>query len=626
MIAENKNDYIIEYCKKYIADKKSPNFAILIKGNWGVGKTFFINKLLKDCEENILQKKQVIKLSLYGVETTEEIDLKIFEALHPIISSKPAKYLGAVLRTAMKLGTKINLDNECIDSITLSSGTIQSQDSKPFNKKDKLPIKKLFIIDDIERSFLSPMKLLGYFSEFIIDSDIKVIFIGNENKILPNPNECEEFNKIKEKVIGMEFEILPSYQDAFDHFMTDLAIKDDKKQIYLDILIPMAENLKVDNLRIVWEALYNLNYLNEILFSKNIETSDTIKIITIFLLLFIRKNQGKNDKEENILRVIEAYFNKNYNFLCEDLETRNDFVFNTIGYIPLLNIWEEIIYNGNYNLNYILDSYNKEKQKNLSEQNIVKPLFYLIMNWRSLSRDDFKKTILTIKKDFKDGKYLNIGELLHFANIMIIFSKWKLIPDSIDNIKEQINYVFEEFRNKIELCNDWVNLQMGYAGFAYNNDIEEVNDIFKYVHNVNDKIIKEKINDLLLNEIDQLNESNIDLFNKNIQQLGNYDKYRNMPIMQMINIDNLYNKLKVLPISKQEEFIISLKIRYSINDYSSVIKKIFLPDFQNLKSLLEKYNNDREDLLYNPSEIIKSNLIDELTGIITCFQKMENNN
>jgi len=44
-------------------------------------------------------------------------------------------------------------------------------------------VPKLIIVDDFERALLEPGEIFGYFSEIIAQSNTKVIFIGNEEKI-----------------------------------------------------------------------------------------------------------------------------------------------------------------------------------------------------------------------------------------------------------------------------------------------------------------------------------------------------------------------------------------------------------------------------------------------------------
>lgn len=49
-----KNKHIIEYLDYYIKSE-TINFAVLLKGTWGSGKTYFIKKLIENWETQMLQ-------------------------------------------------------------------------------------------------------------------------------------------------------------------------------------------------------------------------------------------------------------------------------------------------------------------------------------------------------------------------------------------------------------------------------------------------------------------------------------------------------------------------------------------------------------------------------------------
>ena len=85
------NEHIKDYCEKFIESEENPMYAVFINGKWGTGKTYFINKLLtkykKGNENNksVIEESQIIKISLFGVKSSEEIDLKIYQAIHRFI-------------------------------------------------------------------------------------------------------------------------------------------------------------------------------------------------------------------------------------------------------------------------------------------------------------------------------------------------------------------------------------------------------------------------------------------------------------------------------------------------------------------------------------------------------------
>ena len=45
------NDYIIEYLDYYI-NLENPQYAVLLTGKWGCGKTYFIKKLIEKWKES----------------------------------------------------------------------------------------------------------------------------------------------------------------------------------------------------------------------------------------------------------------------------------------------------------------------------------------------------------------------------------------------------------------------------------------------------------------------------------------------------------------------------------------------------------------------------------------------
>ncbi|VDZ64918.1 Uncharacterised protein [Citrobacter freundii] len=58
-----------EYLNYYI-QQNEPSYAVLITGDWGIGKTYQIM--------NVLPKEQVCYISLFGLSSTSEIYANVF--------------------------------------------------------------------------------------------------------------------------------------------------------------------------------------------------------------------------------------------------------------------------------------------------------------------------------------------------------------------------------------------------------------------------------------------------------------------------------------------------------------------------------------------------------------------
>jgi len=170
----SKNQHVIEYLEYFYKKEIRIPSAILLKGNWGSGKTFFIKDYIKE-------KNNFIHISLYGVSKTSEIDEKIFQALHPLLSNPKFKLLGKILAGAVKIGTTIDLNGDGISDGKVVSGDVSKLDLKIFVETSE---NKILIFDDLERSNMKIDKLLGYINHLVEFQDQKVILVANEEKIL----------------------------------------------------------------------------------------------------------------------------------------------------------------------------------------------------------------------------------------------------------------------------------------------------------------------------------------------------------------------------------------------------------------------------------------------------------
>lgn len=221
----NPNIHIQEYLENYLK-LSNPEYAILLNGKWGSGKTYFIDTFIREHKEANIK---FIKISLFGLKDTNSIDEEIFQNLHPLLGSKYAKITGNILKSALKLG--VNLDWNQDDR---KDGTANI-DLKEFNLLDFFSDKKktkqeiIFIFDDLERTEINLKEVLGYINYLVEQSNFKVIILANEEKI--NDDDYKEF---KEKIIGKTFEV----KHSFEHILTSFIDKKPicQKKYYIEML------------------------------------------------------------------------------------------------------------------------------------------------------------------------------------------------------------------------------------------------------------------------------------------------------------------------------------------------------------------------------------------------------
>lgn len=229
----NSNERIKNFIKYYIEKEPNPDYAVLITGCWGAGKTYFVKKCLagnvpegKDIFDKFdwlteCEKYTIIYVSLYGITDRKDIEYKIQNTLFPYLSSKDIDYLPdamSLIQNLSDITTKIDVD---------SSDNGKIDDSLVFFTADfiegiKKGQKKLAIVfDDLERSDVPPLELLGCLNGYVERLHVPCILIADKDKWEESQDDskCQKtshsLQKTKEKIVGKEFLIQTSFDEVW---------------------------------------------------------------------------------------------------------------------------------------------------------------------------------------------------------------------------------------------------------------------------------------------------------------------------------------------------------------------------------------------------------------------------
>ena len=164
------NAHIHQYLTSYLK-RENPQYAVMLNGAWGCGKTFFIRKW----KESIKSKDiKPIYVSLFGLQTIKEVNELINKELHPILTSKATKTIikTAKVLTGVAISHKLgNDESEMNYSIDLTS-LLETDNPKTVGGK-------IIIFDDMERCHIPPHILLGYINYFVEICNCHVILVCN---------------------------------------------------------------------------------------------------------------------------------------------------------------------------------------------------------------------------------------------------------------------------------------------------------------------------------------------------------------------------------------------------------------------------------------------------------------
>lgn len=170
-----KDDDIIKNVLEYVKDERYRQ-AVLIDGEWGSGKTFFVKeKLLMKMKEELAEKR-IYYISLYGVSSSGQIMDEIYSSMvEEIIDKNLGEKTGQIVEKGITFTSKL---------ITAGMKYF-NVDTKELPKlSDVKELKDVIIIfDDVERCELEINQTLGIINNLVEHNDIKVILIANQNEI-----------------------------------------------------------------------------------------------------------------------------------------------------------------------------------------------------------------------------------------------------------------------------------------------------------------------------------------------------------------------------------------------------------------------------------------------------------
>ena len=187
MTINGLNNYILHYLLK---DKTGT--AIMLTGEWGSGKTYYIeNKLVPFLKEH---NATSVVVSLYGLDDISMISKSIYMELR--MHTLGGKHSETVT-TGKVIAKNVIKNITGLAGINLGlSDDDLSELYESVNLKDKL-----LILEDVERSNINITNLLGYVNGLVERDGVKVLLVANENEILrKNDNKFNfDFAKVHEK-------------------------------------------------------------------------------------------------------------------------------------------------------------------------------------------------------------------------------------------------------------------------------------------------------------------------------------------------------------------------------------------------------------------------------------------
>ncbi|WP_026798392.1 P-loop NTPase fold protein [Planktothrix prolifica] len=641
-----ENEHIENYLDFYCNLPTAPKFAVLIKGKWGSGKTWFIEQYRKKLKEKAKSErtgKKSLYVSLYGMTDCSEIQDSFFQQLYPLLTSKPVVVASQVMKAVAKVGVKID------DKLTWN---ILIPDIKDLPMKFNDSKFNLLVFDDLERCNIPIESLLGYINLFVNSEDLKVVIIGNEEELISKENKYQKF---KEKLIGQTLEISPDLHAALNTFVED--IKNPKvKQIFhsnIDLIKILYNKSKCNNLRTLNKIVLDFERIFNDLPDKAKECPDIIKDIVEILIIFsIEIHQG-NLEPSDIGKLISKLEEEDYAFSqmknkqSQSVDKQKEIheINNQLPYRKMFIKYDNIIIS-NYSATYKLKTLFPELdwwENFLNKGNVDRATLEKTIsnskyfedektpNWRKLlyfyhySDEKFKEILNSLDADYKERKYEKIDEVKNATILFFYFSDLGLYNKSkFDILQEAIEYInYLKDYNKLDwrIYEDETEDETHEKKSTFSEvlDYLEYKEFDSYLKKSKGQIRISKLTDESKNML-KIMEDNLDEFcnmiNSSINDGFFNEKYYDYPIFLNTNAEEFINVISKIQNDKLKYLFKSLQLRYLDRNqnyiHSQGIKLIEEIDFlEQIQNLLLKLIEEREgELSGHLLKLAKENYLD----------------
>ena len=535
---------IINVVKDYLT--RETNNALLITGKWGVGKTYFFDNILSEkIEETSIKedenvKYKPIRVSLSGVTSIDDIERRIVAELYPKLNKGLSKGKGAI-----KLLLSIPKIKEHIPEIP-NSDVIDSE-------TDNLVI----CFDDLERkSKTFPIdSLIGYINNLTENNNLKTIIIANTDKI-----KDENFDEIKEKLIGREIEYKINIEEIFDILIQNEFQSFSEYTKFLqkekEFICGFFQDYKnIRTLKFILTRYHDIHSQIEIIApsiqyiqsNKEALLKDTLLFAIAIAIEHKKGKVTRNSKEEvdNKFRItrkdLQKYFSKQPSSnqeIKEEEETILEIIKskyyneNNFSYFFYEPIFDYIV-----GLNVFDERYFEEdvkKRYRISENNTVSECYKIYNQINSdevfsMSNDTYKQLLKKMLSYVDKGEY----DLEHYNSIYSFCLRYNNPLEITEkNLKDRIIRGIEKGRDKFVYSSELSRILFYQKGADVDGNMKEIVD---FCLTINGEKEQEKYKKEATNLIDLL-KNNFDHFAHKIEH-----KYNNIPIFTYIKGEDVFN-------------------------------------------------------------------------------------
>lgn len=505
MYSDEIENVIAEYLKNSRAE-----YAVMIDGDWGSGKTYFLTHSLMRIMETIDigkdKRRKYAYVSLYGAKSIDEISKEIVFQSFGKKNKKKVETADAVMETASNI-------------LTASLGVVNFDLSKIKDTLAKIDINNWIIcFDDLERCCLPINEILGYMNRLVEHNKCKVIVLANEKEIgkmnlnqrleekykvvltgrkvllskddKSNTNNTEDgidiknlqkeikilfdedilYKSIREKVIGLTIRYETKMDVAYDSIISDYNDGENFKKYLVENKVKILkyfEDEECFNLRTLISVLGSIQKVYDETISNKYNTvkycdkimEEFLKYIVLFTIYY--RNGGK-------VRDLKLITEIGYVPLGQNIFSRTRGFKFLEKYCTTLSFSKEDFLRV---VSILRQEYEEEEKRILKSKQGLAKAYGDLSYWWEEEDDEVKRLIMQLKQEVEQDKY-------SFNSYQGIISQLMVLEKNSFDVGD-INALIDVMNKNIEKADEIVDIER--HSFTFENSPELQKKYDKYI-------------------------------------------------------------------------------------------------------------------------------------------------
>ncbi|MFG1287897.1 P-loop NTPase fold protein [Xanthobacter versatilis] len=577
-----------DYLDYYLSPDVETDFAVMLNGPWGAGKTHFTKLYLDERERKAkavepLRELGYLYASLYGIRSTAEIIDQFFAQANPILNSKAVRFVGTILSRSLNwyLGSNVNSDEQNKSAIKEMALRLDG---------------RVLVFDDLERCAMPVVDAMGFINSFVEHDGLKVIVIANEDDI--PPEQKADYAPKKEKLVGKTLRVASDPQGVLESLVEKLT-----HPTVIDIvrreshaLLRTFDASEKQNFRSMRAVLADYERLVSKVDRRLQDSSVAMAHLLLFMMATGIEFRGgtlsarelaelPNTRRSRIIAHLTKKEKSPEILKAEFLDTTYPEVRWDDPIVPpdaLAKLFETgIVDTALINLHL--------QQHPLVVGYAETPAWRQLWNWYDLPRKQYIEAKSKLIRQLEGQEVTHPGIILHIAGIVISIASYgdrilggdKSITGYLKSYTETLvaSGTFEPDRSVFS------ELGGSYAGLGYGaNDTPEFQEIYNIVENATNAAFAHKMEGIAQSYIDRISddpEAYATLYNYGVED-GNY---ADAPFLQYIDPKS-FSELAIKDWVLNGRLLASLSARYEMEKHKHVLTQEY-PWIQELRSSLE---------------------------------------